>query len=150
AHDLVLVLAELAAEGQGHEGVEGAEGARSGGSGLVARERARPARGGGRTEAVAGIVVGEHEGFPALESRAVVGGGRVAGVMVEADDALFGNAEVIGHEGDALRLTDPELSSRGIDEPELGAPFPHLLLEGAAGRRPGDAVVRLDGALVME
>jgi hypothetical protein len=54
-------------------------------------------------------------------------------MMVEADDALPGDAEMIGDEGETLRLADPELSPRGIDEPELGPPLPHLLLEGAAG-----------------
>src|SRR4029453_5565117 len=36
------------------------------------------------------------------------------------------------------------------DEAELGPPLPHLLLEGAAGRRPGDAVVLLHIGLVVK
>src|ERR1700730_6288584 len=74
----------------------------------------------------------------------------MAGVVVEADDALLGDAEGISDEGKALGLGDAELSARGIDEAALGAPLPHLFLDGPAGRRPRDAVVLLDVVFVVE
>src|SRR5262249_62094798 len=74
----------------------------------------------------------------------------MTGVMVEADDAVARDAEVVGDESEALGLADPELAARGVDETKLGAPLPHLLLQGPAWRGPRDAVVLLHVALVVE
>ena len=150
AHDLVLVLAELHAEGQRHERVEGAERARRRRRGFVARERQRLSRRGGRAEAVSRVVVGQDQRLPAFEARAVVRRGGVAGVVVEADDAVSRGAEVIGDEGEPLGLGDPEFAARGVDQAELRTQLAHLLAEGAARRRPGDAVVLPGIGLVVQ
>src|SRR5207302_8785481 len=97
AHHLVLVLAELHAEQQRAERVEGAERARRARYGLVAHERRAAARGDARAETVAGVVVGEEERARAGERRAVVGGRRMAELMVVGDDATAVQAEVGGY-----------------------------------------------------
>src|SRR5262249_33818334 len=156
AHDLVLVLAELHAEGQSDEGVEGAQGAGRGRRRFVAREggtRTRGGaapRGGGGAEPVARVVVGEDEGLASREARAEIGRSGVATVVIEAHDTLARDAEMLGDEGETLGLTDAELPPRGVDQAELGSPLPHLLLEGPARRGPGDTVVLLRVGLFVE
>ena len=118
AHHLVLVLAELHAEQEGDERIERAERARRARHGLVAHERRPPPRGHRRAEAVARVVVGEHECALARERRAVVGGRGVAEMVVVGDDAAPLEAEVIGDERQPLALGELELAARALGQAE--------------------------------
>src|SRR5207249_126800 len=103
AHDLVLVLAELHAEAERHERIEGPQRPGRGRGGLVPRQLESPPRRGGGAEAVAGIVVGEDQRVLAREAPAVVGRGRVGAGEGHAVDVGGGEAARLetGVEGQA-------------------------------------------------
>src|SRR5205814_8829847 len=145
AHHLVLVLAELHAEQQRDEGVEGAERARRARYGLVAHERRPPARGHARAETVAGVVVGEDERARARERRAVVGGRRVAEMMVVGDDATAVQAEVVGDEAEPVALGDLELAARAAGQAETRAELARAPSEAARRLLEAHAVILAGG-----
>ncbi len=118
--------------------------------GLVPRQLDSPSRRGGGAEAVAGIVVGEDERVLAREARAVVGRGRVAGVVIEADDPVLRDTEVIGDEAEPLALGNAELSPGGVREAKLRPHLARAPAQRPPGRGQGHAVVLPRVRLVVE
>src|SRR5262249_46049223 len=121
---------------------------------FASRELEATPRGHSGAQPVAGIVVGQNERVAAravvVPARAVVCRRGMAGVMIQAPNAVRRYVEVRGEEAEAVALSNAELAGRRIDEPELGPELADALDERTLPRRPTHAVVLAPVGLVVE
>src|SRR5262249_7777793 len=94
------------------------------------------------------VVAGEYEGRASPERRAMVGGRRVAGMMVDEMDAIVGHLQMARHVVAALRVGEWRLARRRIEQAELRTELARAAAEPAPRRLEADGVVPAHVSLV--